>query len=336
MKALKYILLLALVVIIGGSIYIATLDGAYDINVKRTIKAPAEVIFNDINDYKNWQNWGPWYEMDSTIVASYPDITSGVDASYTWTGKEGGGSMKTLSLIPNKQLIQEIQFTQGSPSEIYWDITRTDYGNEVTWGMKGESTFGEKIYWLTQGGIDKNLKPMFNRGLELLDNHLQIEMDKHSFEFKGAVDHGGGFYLYQTTACKVEESDVKMQEMLKAVSTFVKENNIQSYGKPFLITHKWDEANNTTMFSVCYPISERLETNGDVLTGYLKPQKTFKTVFKGNYKYSELAWNSAFKEMSKQGYTFIETSEPFEVYMVSPRDTENPAHWVTEIYLPIE
>ena len=46
--------------------------------------------------------------------------------------------------------------------------------------------------------------------------------------------------------------------------------------------------------------------------------------------------NSAFQELAKQGYKFIETSEPFEVYLVSPRDTENPAHWVTEIYLPIE
>ena len=303
---------------------------------RETIKAPTEVIFNDINDFKNWQDWGPWYEMDSTIVASYPEITSGEGASYTWTGKEGLGSMKTLSLIPNKQLIQEIQFSQGSPSEVYWEINKTDSGNEVIWGMRGKSTFGEKIFWLTQGGIEKNLKPMFDRGLELLDEHLQKEMDKHSFEFKGAVDHGGGFYLYQTTACKVEESALKMKEMLNAVSKYVEENNIQSYGKPFLITHKWDEVNKTTIFSVCYPINERLETTGDVLTGYLKPQKTFKTVFRGNYKYSELAWNAAFQELANQGFKFIDTSEPFEVYLVSPRDTENPAHWVTEIYLPIE
>lgn len=335
MKLLKYIFFLLLIVIIGASIYLATLDGNYDINKTRTIKAPAEVVFNEINDFKNWENWGPWYELDSTIVASYPELTSGVGASYTWTGKEGGGLMKTLSLIPNKELIQEIQFSQGSPSEVYWDITRTDFGNEVTWGMRGESSFGEKIYWLTQGGIEKNLQPMFDRGLELLDKHLQKEMDKHSFEFKGAVDHGGGFYLYQSTSCKVEDADVKMKEMLAAVSNYVKDNNIQS-GKPFIITHKWDDVNKTTLFSVCYPITERIETAKDILIGYLKPQKTFKTIFRGNYKYSELAWNSAFQELSNQGFKFIETSEPFEVYLVSPRDTENPAHWVTEIYLPIE
>ena len=90
------------------------------------------------------------------------------------------------------------------------------------------------------------------------------------------------------------------------------------------------------MLSVCYPITERIETAKDILIGYLKPQKTFKTIFRGNYKYSELAWNSAFQELSNQGFKFIETSEPFEVYLVSPKDTENPAHWVTEIYLPIE
>ena len=108
MKFLKYLILLLLIVIIGTSIYIATLDGNYDIKRTRTIKAPIEVVFNEINDFRNWQNWGPWYELDSTIIASFPDLTSGVGASYTWTGKDGSGTMKTLSLTPKKELIQQI------------------------------------------------------------------------------------------------------------------------------------------------------------------------------------------------------------------------------------
>lgn len=336
MKFIKYLFLLLLIVIIGASIYIATLDGNYDIKSTKTIKAPVEVVYTNINDYKNWKEWGPWYEIDSTIIASYPEITSGVGASYTWTGKEGNGSMKTISLIPNKEIIQQINFGTGSSPEVYWEFDETDDGTDVTWGMRGENSFSEKAYFLAQGGVEKNMKPMFNRGLELLEQYILKEMDKHSFDFKGVVDYGGGYYLYQTTSCKMDEIDTKMGKMLTTLINYVAENNIESSGKPFMLFHKWDVVNNATMFSVCSPIKERIITTGDVLTGFLKPQKTFKTIFKGNYKFSDEAWLKAYKAIEEQGLKAVENGESFEVYTVNPHDTENPAEWVTEIYIPIE
>lgn len=335
MKILKYILFLLLIVVIGLSIYIATLDANYDIKRTRIIKAPAEVIFNNINDFKNWEHWGPWKEMDSTIVASYPEVTSGVGASYNWTGKDGSGSMQTISLIPNKEIIQQINFGTRSASEVYWDIANTEGGNAVTWGMRGKSSFEEKIYWLTKGGIEKDMAPMYERGLELLEQEIIKEMDKHSFEIIGEIDYGGGFYLYQTTSCKIDAVHKKMDEMFPAVIKYMENNAIEASGKPFLLTHNWDEVNKTTMFSTCVPVKERIITTDDVLTGFLNPQKTFKTIYKGSYKYSYQAWEAAYKSLSEQGFTELEGSEPFEVYTVRPTDNPNPANWITEIYIPI-
>ncbi len=335
MRFLKYILLLLLIVVIGSAIYIATLESEYNIKQSRIIKAPAEVIFDNINDYKNWQYWGPWLELDSTIVASYPEVTSGVGASYTWTGKDGIGSIKTISIIPNKEIIQQIDFGTGSTPEVYWEIKNTDTGNEVTWGMRGNSSFGEKVYWLTQGGIEKNMIPMYNRGLELLEQHILKEMDKHSFNIIGEVDYGGGYYLYQTTSCKINVIDKKMAEMFPVVIKFMEDNSIEASGKPFLLTHNWDETNKTTMFSTCIPVKERIITTDDVLTGFLKPQKTFKTIFKGSYTYLNKAWEVAYKSLTEKGHTELDGGEPFEVYTIGPNDNPNPAKWVTEIYIPI-
>ena len=99
MKVLKYIFILVLILVIGICIYISTLNGNYDVKQSRTIKAPIEVVFNEVNDYKNWKNWGPWYELDPTIVASFPEVTFGVGASYTWTGADGNGSILTKKLF---------------------------------------------------------------------------------------------------------------------------------------------------------------------------------------------------------------------------------------------
>ena len=76
------------------------------------------------------------------------------------------------TLVPNKEIIQQIDFGTGTTPEVYWEINSTDNGNEVTWGMRGESSFSEKAYWLTQGGIEKNMLPMYKRGLELLEQHI--------------------------------------------------------------------------------------------------------------------------------------------------------------------
>jgi len=335
MKVLKYIFILLLILVIGIAIYIATLDGNYDVKQSRTIKAPVEVVFNEVNDYKNWKNWGPWYELDPTIVASFPEITTGVGASYTWTGADGNGSMKTISLIPNKEIIQQIDFGTGTTPEVYWDFNKVNDGTEITWGMRGESSFFEKMYWLTQGGIDKNMIPMYNRGLELLEQHILKQLEKHTIEIKGVVDYGGGYYLYQTTSCKMEDLEKRMNEMFPIILKYMEENAINSAGKRFTINHKWDEVNNTTMFSTCVPIKERIITFGDVLTGYLKPKKTFKTVLIGDYKFSYEAWEAAYKSLNEQGFIEVKGGEPIEVYSVNSHDTTNPSKWVSEIYIPI-
>lgn len=336
MRALKYILLFVLVFIIGSSIYVATLKADYDIKSTKTINVPVEIVFNEINDFKNWNNWGPWLEMDSTIVASYPEITSGVGASYSWTGKEGVGSMKTISVIPNQEIIQQIDFGTGSTPEVYWELNAVKNGTELTWGMRGKNSFSEKLYWLFNGGIEKNMTPMYTRGLELLNNHLLKYLGKYSVDFKGIVDFGGTFYLYKTTSSKINLINKKKVDMFKNIDKYMIENAIESNWHNFTLFHQWDEKNDVAIFSTCIPTQDKPLANEEILAGYIEPQKMFKTIFMGDYKFSKIAWDAAYKELEKQGFISPEKSEPFEVYNIGPKNTIDPTKWVLEIYIPIE
>ena len=177
---------------------------------------------------------------------------------------------------------------------------------------------------------------MFQRGLELLEQQLQKEMDKHSTEYKGVVDHGGGYYLYQTVSCRPQNVENEMKRMFPEISIFMEENSIEASGKPFTLNHKLDSLNNSLLFSACFPIKERIETEGKVLTGYLHPQKTFKTIYKGNYKYLAELWPKIHEKLRQDGHKELEKGYSFEVYTISPQQSENPAEWLTEIYIPIE
>jgi len=335
MKPFKYFFFLALSLFIGGSIYISTLDGNFDIKQTKTLKAPVEVVFNNINDFKNWEHWGPWFEQDSTIVTSYPENTSGIGASFTWSGKKGLGSIKTISLIKYKEIIQEIDFDTYSKQEVYWEFESVKDGTEVTWGIRGTNTFGEKLYWLINGGIEKKMTPLYKRGLELLAQQLQKQMDKHSTNYKGIVDYGGGYYLYQTIACRKELATKKMAETFPIIENYMAENKIRASGKPFTLNHEIDIENNTVLFSTCIPVKERIVTKGNILTGYIAPQKTFKIIFNGHYKFLPQYWPTFYKTLNYQGYTEIKKGYSFEIFTINPSDSTNPANWLTEIYIPI-
>ena len=153
------------------------------------------------------------------------------------------------------------------------------------------------------------------------------------------VDYGGGHYLYTTTSCRIDEIGVKLPAMMMKIGVFVKKNNVRIKGSTFSLYHKYDEENGTTMFSVCYPISEKMITPGgtDIVSGFMDRGRYFKTTLQGGYENLQEAWEKAMKEVgSLSDYKMIETGEPFELYVNSPVTTPNPADLLTEIYIPVE
>ena len=339
MKTLKYIFLILLAFVVVGAVYLATLDGDYDVKRSRLIKANPEVIFDDLNDYKNWKDWGPWYEQDSTIVAVYAKNTIGEGGSYKCTGVDGDGMMNTLKVEKPKSLDQEIIFKTpfgDMRSDVYWRLEKVDEGTEVTWGMKGSMGF---FFRFMTKGMEDEIGPMEERGLELLDQSIQKKLKIYSIESEGVVDYSGGFYLYLTTSTKISEMNSKFPEMLGKVGNFVETNSIRTTGSPFTVYHKFDVENETIMFSVCYPIPERMITpkGTDILTGFMERGTYYKTTLKGSYENSNKAWEKAMSDVENLlDYYMVEDKEPFEVYVNNVMTTPNPADLITEIYIPVK
>ncbi len=339
MKFLKYFFILLLTLIVIGAIYLATLDGSYNVSRSKVIKAQPEVVFNDLNDYKNWKDWGPWYEEDPTIEATYAANTIGEGGSYSWTGKDGDGTMNTLKVDKPKSLDQEIIFKTpfgDMRSEVYWTLEKVEGGTNLTWGMNGEMGFFTR--WMANG-MEEQIGPMEERGLELFDENIQKKTKVYSVEVNGVVDYGGGHYLYATTSCRIDEIGSNFPKIMMKVNDFIKENSVRTTGGPFSLFHKYDEENGTAMFSVCYPVSEKMITpkGTDIVSGFMERGKYFKTTLKGSYDNSQEAWETAMKEVANLAeYKMIETGEPFELYVNSPLITPNPADLISEIYIPVE
>ncbi len=338
MKLIKRIFLVLLILIVVGAIYLATLDGKFNVERSRVIPAQPEVVFDELNDFRNWKEWGPWYEMDSTIVATYPKNTVGVGASYSWTDMKGGGAMKTIAIEKPNKIDQEVTFNTpmgDMKSNIVWRMEKVAKGTKVTWGMKGELGF---FYRMAASSMEEEIGPMEERGLELLDSVIQNKMKVFSVKSHGIIEYSGGYYLYNTTSSKIQDMNAKFQPMMHKIQNYVTANNIRVSGSPFTIYHKFDQNNGTTMFSVCFPITEKLITNNsDILVNYLNNGAYLKTILTGSYDHSKTAWENAYQEIEGMvDYVADDNGEPFEIYVNNPENTPNPANLITEIYIPVK
>ncbi len=342
MKIIKYLFFLVLIIIIGAAVYFGTKDGTYDIKDTAIVNAPSEVVFNKVNDLKSWETWGPWKAEDSTMTFTYAEKTTGEGASYSWDG-EMDGSMTTTRVIPNKEIEQELNFITPmgeSKSTIYWNFEDAESNSSnVTWGVKGEHSFMDKIYFAVSGAdFNAQMHEMFKTGLANIDIAVAEDMKAYNINVDGITQYGGGYYMYITTASKMSELTEKLEPMLTQVISYVNQNGLTAAGKPFSIYNNIDEATQTVIVSACVPIKEQVLTpeGSPVLCGFMQPQSTLKTTLKGDYSNLPEAYRKANEYVSKNNINADPSKNIFEVYKTNDEDTPNPAEWVTEIYIPLQ
>jgi len=340
MKAFKYILFLVLIAIIGTAIYVAVQPNSFKITRTKTINAPAPVIYNNVIDFKNWEAWSPWVEKEPSTEITLSEQTEGVGGAYSWTDNDGAGTMTTTAAVPYESIQQEMQFAEFPASNVSWNFEPTEEGGtNVTWSISGENLpFKFKAFTAFTGGMEKQIGPNFELGLQKLDSVIQANMKVYSIKVNGVTQHSGGFYLYNTTSCKIDELASKMQVMLPKLSSYVQENNITMAGAPYVNYLKWDIQNNAVIFSCCIPTVEKVITDSDsgILTGQLQPFKALKTTLKGNYENLREAWETAMAYITENNLEQVESGPTIETYLTDPMKTPNPADYITEIYISVK
>ena len=339
MKALKYILFVLLIVVIGLAVFIAVQPNSFEVERSRTIKAPASVVYNNVIDFKNWEAWNSWKEEKPEIVITLPEETKGIGGSYTWEDEDGIGAMKTLDAKQNASITQEMQFGDFPKSDIKWSFTPNDDGStEVTWNIAGKDLpFGFKAFATLMGGMEKQIGPHYERGLEMLDSVVVNSMKAYSVKTDGITEYGGGFYMYKTTSATSSNISQIMGKQYGEIMSYMAKNNVVQTGMPFTIYNEMNDANNNIIMSQAIPVQNKVDIaqDSEILCGYIPKTKVFKTTLKGNYTNLPKAWESAMTYIAKNNLQQSDI-KPFEIYQTDPGNYPNPADWVTEVYIPIK
>lgn len=342
MKILKYLLFLILILFIAGSIYVATKEGEYRVVSSRTINAPATLLYKEIVDLSNWKTWDGW-KQEEGINLDLSENTTGEDATISWEADNmRDGRITTTSVIPNRKLEQKLvmKTSVGEASgEIIWTLEPAEDKTKVTWTLTGTQTFKEKLaFSLQDRDLTEIFQPIFEENLQDLEEHVIRKMEAYSINVDGVTEHGGGYYMYSTTAAKFDDVDTRSRAMIKQVRIFMEKNNIPISGNGWVIYNQRDERNSTSIFSAAVPTPSQVitPTGSEVLNGYLDPQRVVKTTLKGHRKNAPQAWESAYRYIEENELQVKQQGQPFEIYLTDPSEVDNPAEWITEIYIPVE
>ncbi|CAN5152122.1 effector binding domain-containing protein [soil metagenome] len=342
MKIIKYLFFLLLIAIIAGAIYIATKDGDYHIEETKIVHAPVPVVFNEVNNYYNWESWGPWRNESDDIIVQYNPEIRGEGGGFSWKSNElGDGTIATTKVLIDNSLEQVVVHNPSfaeSRGKMYWKFEEVDEGTKVTLGMSGSQSFKEKLaYAFKDNSLSQMLKPRFARTLEKLNSGLLNKMSVYSINVDGVTTHGGGFYMYTTTASKISQVPIRMKNMLTQVRNYMELNNITIQGDPFVLYNSWDEQNDSAIYStgIFTPSIVITPSDSDVLNGLQPNQQVVKTTLKGDHENLKEAWDRAYQYIEENNLMVDDESQPFEVYKTDPDSTMNPANWVTEIFIPV-
>lgn len=168
---LKKIFILALAVILAFLGYVAMQPADGLIMRQAQIAAPASAIFPHVNDFHKWEAWSPWAKIDPKAVTTFEGPASGVGAAFGWAGNSevGKGKMTIIESKPDELIRIKLDFDEPMTSTSVASFTFKPEGEKtlVTWEMRGESTFVQRIF-CTLFNANKMVGDMFDKGLASL------------------------------------------------------------------------------------------------------------------------------------------------------------------------
>jgi effector-binding domain-containing protein len=222
-------------------------------------------------------------------------------------------------------------------AQISYKLVQVEDGTQVTMNTAGDLQLLDKVLTtIMSTDMDKELGSIYEQSLTNLNKYLQNEMELYTVNVDGRIDYSGGYYLYMSSSSSLKNLSQLQTQMLQSIHSFMDANSIDSYGADMLIYEKFDEEGENAIFSAAVPVKDRIVTaaNSRILVGLMEPQSAIKITLKGGYDNLREAWGKGEEYVRTNG---LQRSEqpPFEVYKTDPYKIDNPANYITEIYLPV-
>ena len=301
MRRLWYVLLLVVSVLLFWYFFLKKYD--YRISFKTT-SSPA-IVFTALEYWNNSKH----LDKTNITVENQEPFTS-----YSYSLKDD-----------DTQISYDWQIKKVSDSISEVNIYTKDLKNSLK--QKLEVPFRKNSF------VEKSTNEVkrFTDYLSEIKQGFRIEIGQpipHNFEEK--------YYAYVSSKGKIKNKANLMFQSIGSVMAYLKGNQIDLDGDPFLIVKSWDQKTGEIEFDFCFPIkkSDQKAAGNNIKFGYLKRFQALKAEFHGNYRDSNFAWNALLDYADENDISIKRL--PVEIYRDDPHNGGNPIDWTAEIYFPLK
>jgi effector-binding domain-containing protein len=330
MKALKIIGIILLILVVVFLVVAFFLPSKVYMEESLVINKPASLIFKQVNNFKNWAPWSPFQAADPDMVNTYEGPEQGMDATMRWASKKNGdGYMTIIESVPYEKVISTIDFGMPGATNIF--LLKEDKGaTKVTWGVNIPKLSYplERYIGLMMPGM---MKTVFKQGLEKMKELVEAMPDPPALK---EVEFKERAVLSVVDSCNWSDIGIKRGEMFTEIMVLQKSLKFQQTGARLSLFHKWDEANQFTVFENCIPIDKEVAGKGRVQYKVLPATKAVMgTHFGSDEKtmYLYLAMDEYIRDFGLE-----QVGGPIEEYVTDPMLEPDTAKWQTNIYFPVK
>ncbi len=328
------LLILLGVIVIAGLIYLASLDGSYEVRRSLLMDVDAQTVFDKVRDFKTWKDWSPWLLHEPETSLTFSENYTQQGGSYTWDGKRvGAGKLTHQSFDAPWKIEQEIEFIRPFKSvcKVWWEFAGQDGQTSVSWCMRGRMPF--LLRFMTKMTSDMIAKD-YELGLAMLRGELDKTAERPLIEFPGET-------LLETKSALTIPFAGGMDEMLKAMQEgfprlvdHVASSRGAQTGPPFTAYHEVDLKRMFFRCDLALPVSEQTE-RGEFQYQDFVGGSYFKITLQGSYDFLGLAWYSAMCHIKMHKIKRDKSRPSYEVYENDSRAVQSTNDILTTLYIPV-
>ena len=337
MRILKYLFLLFLLLSLAFVVFVATMPSTYTVRKSKNINASKEQIYSFTKDFKNWKYFNPWVNLDNDFSEKFLIKSKDSLPLYRWNQNGNNGTIFQEEVF--KDSIKYLLAVDGDKQNATISFKPIKKSTNITWKITGYLSFKEKMLSVLYGGSQIYMGKYLENGLENLNNYLVNELNSFKITVNGFTTKKATNFIQQKDSTSITNFDIVSMQKINKLMNFVKQNDIKTIGKPFVMFYDWNTKENKTIFSICVPVEEEILTaeGSEISGGSFKNFLAVKTTITGDYSHKRKAWDKTFEFFTENKIyqDFSGIGKHLEIYTVNPSEEKKPSKWVTEIYVPV-
>ncbi len=330
-----YILSLLFLIIGAALIYLANLEGKFEVRTSHIYDENINTIFNKLRDFKSWKEWSPWLIHEPDCELEFSETPSEENGFYTWNGQiVGAGKLTHLNFSAPNLIEQKLDILKPfkNSADIRFELKEHGDKTEVTWIMNSQMPF---LFRFMVPKMKQMIGQDYKLGLAMLAGALNQNAEHPEIEFIGESIHDEQSFLCKHFEGHLDDMTKAMEKGFPELLNYVQENNGTIAGAPRAFYHKADIDKMYFICDMAIPISGDLE-KGPYTIKPLGTGKHYQIDAQGSYEFLESAWYAAMAHIYMSKLKLDKSRPSVEVYVNDPNEVAHSNEIKTSLLVPLK